>query len=154
KEVGRRRGAAAEALDAMVEHLHIAQAEHELWDCRFLRAAAAGALTREDFRVFFSQYYLYTQSFTRFLAALMAGCENDLHRARLAQNIWEEGGGAAPERRHAEIFRRFLREGLGVDVEDIDFGDSARFFVREYLEFCLRSHPAAGSAFLALGTES
>jgi quercetin dioxygenase-like cupin family protein len=55
--------------------------------------------------------------------------------------------------RHAEIFRRFLREGLDLDVDDIDFTDATRFFVREFLEFCLHSHPAAGSAFLSLGTE-
>jgi quercetin dioxygenase-like cupin family protein/pyrroloquinoline quinone (PQQ) biosynthesis protein C len=148
-----RPGAEPMPVSAMLERLHAAQAEHPFWDNRIFRACAAGALTRDDFRVFFSQYYLYSQSFTRFLAALMAACENDLHRARLAQNIWEEGGGAAPEQRHAEIFRRFLREGLGANVDDIDFGDAARFFVREYLDFCLRAHPAGGSAFLSLGTE-
>src|SRR5271155_3537964 len=84
----------------------------------------------------------------------MASCESDLHRSRLAENIWDEGGGAAPERRHVQIFRRFLREGLGADVDDIDFTDVTRFFVREYLDFCLRAHPAAASAFLSLGTES
>ena len=36
---------------------------------------------------------------------------DDLHRSRLAENLWEEGGGLAPEQRHAEIFRRFLRTG-------------------------------------------
>jgi pyrroloquinoline quinone (PQQ) biosynthesis protein C/mannose-6-phosphate isomerase-like protein (cupin superfamily) len=138
---------------AMLARLHTAQSEHPFWDNRLFRACAAGALARDDFRIFFSQYYLYTQSFTRYLAALMASCESDLHRSRLAENIWEEGGGSTPERRHAEIFRRFLTEGLGVDVDDIDFMDATRFFVREYLEFCLRAHPAAASAFLSLGTE-
>ena len=153
KDVPSRRGAEAMTLGAMVDRLHAAEAEHPFWENRLFRACAAGALTKDDFRVVFSQYYLYTQSFTRFLAGLMASCESDLHRARLAQNIWEEGGGAAPERRHAEIFRRFLREGLSVDVDEIDFNDTTRFFVREYLDFSLRSHPAAGSAFLSLGTE-
>ncbi len=58
-----------------------------------------------------------------------------------------------PSQRHAEIFRRFLRDGLGVDVGNVDFMDASRFFVREYLDFCIRSHPAAGSAFLSMGTE-
>jgi pyrroloquinoline quinone (PQQ) biosynthesis protein C/quercetin dioxygenase-like cupin family protein len=149
----RRRLADGSSLDAMLARLHTSQGEHPFWDNRLFRACTAGALTKEDFRFVFSQYYLYTQSFTRYLAALMASCESDLYRARLAENIWEEGGGAAPERRHAEIFRRFLREGLGVDVDDVDFTDFTRFFVREYLDFCLHAHPAAGSAFLSLGTE-
>ena len=149
----RRRPPEGMTLDAMLARLHTAQAEHPFWNNRLLRACAAGALTLDDFRYFFSQYYLYSRSFSRYLAALMASCESDLHRARLAENIWEEGGGTAPERRHAEIFRRFLREGLGVDVDDLDFTDVTRFFVREYLDFCLHAHPAAASAFLSLGTE-
>jgi pyrroloquinoline quinone (PQQ) biosynthesis protein C/quercetin dioxygenase-like cupin family protein len=149
----RRHVAEAMTLDAMVARLHTAQGEHPFWDNRLFRACAAGALTKDDFRFFFSQYYLYAQSFTRYLAAVMASCESDLHRARLAENIWEEGGGAAPGRRHAEIFRGFLGEGLGVDVDAIDFIDATRFFVREYLELCLHAHPAAASAFLSLGTE-
>lgn len=149
----RRRAAEGMTPDAMLARLHTAQNEHRFWDNRVFRACAAGALTKDDFRFLFSQYYLYTQSFTRYLAALMANCESDLHRSRLAENIWEEGGGTAPERRHAQIFRGFLREGLGADVDDIDFTDVTRFFVREYLDFCLRSHPTAASAFLSLGTE-
>src|SRR5262249_39152867 len=137
----------------MLARLHTAQAEHPFWNNRVFRACAAGALTRDDFRLLFSQYYLYTQGFTRYLAALMASCESDLHRARLAENIWTEGGGAEPDRRHAEIFRGFLRDGLGIDIEDIEFMDSTRLFVREVLDFCTRAHPAAGSAFLSLGTE-
>lgn len=149
----RRRGGEVMPLDAMLARLHTAQAEHPFWDNRLFRACASGALTREDFRYVFSQYYLYTRSFTRVLAALMANCESDLHRAQLAENIWEEGGGATPERRHAEIYRRFLREGLGIDIDSIEFADPARLFVREILDFCRDAHPAAGSAFLSLGTE-
>jgi quercetin dioxygenase-like cupin family protein/pyrroloquinoline quinone (PQQ) biosynthesis protein C len=83
----------------------------------------------------------------------MASCENDLHRAKLAENIWEEGGAQAPSERHAEIFRRFLRDGLSVDDRNIEFLDGTRFFVREFLDFCREAHPAAASAFLSLGTE-
>src|SRR5580700_898068 len=149
----RRRAADAPPHRPALARLHAAQADHPFWHNRILRAAAAGALTRDDYRTLFSQYYLYSQSFTRFIAALMANCEDDLHRSRLAENLWEEGGGLAPEQRHAEIFRRFLRGGLGIDVADIDFLDATRLFVREYLDFCLHAHPAAGAAFLSLGTE-
>jgi pyrroloquinoline quinone (PQQ) biosynthesis protein C/quercetin dioxygenase-like cupin family protein len=149
----RRRASDATPQRAALARLHAAQAEHPFWHNRLLKAASAGALTKGDYRILFSQYYLYSQSFTRFIAALMANCEDDLHRSRLAENLWEEGGGLAPEQRHAEIFRRFLRGGLGIDVADIDFLDASRFFVREYLDFCLHAHPAAGAAFLSLGTE-
>jgi pyrroloquinoline quinone (PQQ) biosynthesis protein C/quercetin dioxygenase-like cupin family protein len=139
--------------ETALSQLRAAQAEHPFWTNRFFQACSAGLLTKEDFRFMFSQYYLYSKNFTRYIAALMANCDSDYHRSRLSENLWEEGGGIAPEKRHAEIFRRFLREGLDIDIENIDFLDSTRFFVREYLDFCLHSHPAAGSSFLSLGTE-
>lgn len=145
--------ARAEPVEAPLARLHATQASHPFWQNRLFRASAAGALTRADFAVVFSQYYLYSQSFTRYLAALMANCENDLLRSKLAENIWEEGGGQAPAERHAELFRGFLRGGLGVNPDDVDFLDATRFFVHEYLDFCVRAPPAAGSAFLSLGTE-
>jgi len=139
--------------EAALEKLHTAQGEHPFWQNRLFKACNAGTLTRDDFKFIFSQYYLYSKNFTRYLAAVMAHCDSDLQRAALAENLWEEGGGLAPEQRHAEIFRRFLSNGLGIDVNSIDFLDSTRFFVREYFDFCLHSHAAAGSAFLSLGTE-
>ncbi|MFN7130547.1 MAG: iron-containing redox enzyme family protein [Myxococcales bacterium] len=127
---------------------------HPLWDCRLLQACAAGTLTRDDFRYVFGQYYLYSRNFTRYLAGLLASCEDDYFRARLSENLWEEGGGAEPEQRHAEIFRSFLREGLGIeDLEAITFQDSTRYFVDQYLSFCSRESPLATAAFLSLGTE-
>ena len=126
---------------------------HPFWKNRLFRACSAGYLTIEDFRFIFSQYYLYSKNFTRYLAALMANCENDLFRARLSENMWEEGGGTAPEKRHAEIFRRFLKEGLSIDIKNIDFKSFSRHFMSEYLNFCLRSNQIAASAFFSLGTE-
>lgn len=141
------------ATEPHLARLHLAQSEHPFWQNRLLAACVSGSLDREDFALIFSQYYLYAQSFTRYLAAVMAHCESDLHRAELAENIWEEGGGAAPAERHAEIYRRFLRDGLGVDLNAVEFLDATRLFVRAYLDFCLTAHPMAGSAFLSLGTE-
>ncbi|APR83215.1 Hypothetical protein A7982_08564 [Minicystis rosea] len=149
----RRRPTDAPPADTLLTRLRLEQAEHPFWQNRLFRACSSGVFNRDDFAFVFSQYYLYSQGFTRYLAAVMANCESDYYRAHLAENIWEEGGGAEPSQRHAEIFRRFLRDGLNVDVANIDFLDASRFFVREYLDFCLRSHPAAGSAFLSLGTE-
>ncbi|HEX3762257.1 MAG TPA: hypothetical protein VHW23_26330 [Kofleriaceae bacterium] len=41
------------------------QARHPLWGCRLLAGFARGAFSRGDLRYIFSQYPLYTSSFTR-----------------------------------------------------------------------------------------
>ena len=134
--------------------LRALQADHAFWNNPLLVAFAQGALSREDLRYVFSQYHLYTKNFTRFVAAVMANCDSDLFRAQLSENLWEEGGGCEPDRRHAEIFRGFLRKSLGVENTDtIDYAPYTRHFVREYLVQCLRSEPMVGTAFLSLGTE-
>jgi len=133
--------------------LHQLQAQHPIWDCKLLTACEHGFLTVEDFRILFSQYYLYSKNFTRYLAALIASCDSDLFRAQLTENLWEEGGGAEIDKRHAEIFRRFLCDGLGLAIEDIEHRGFTRYFANEYLDFCQRSSPLAASAFLSLGTE-
>jgi pyrroloquinoline-quinone synthase len=94
---------------------------HAFWSNDLFAACRAGVLTREDFAFVFGQYALYSKNFTRYLSGLMANLEDDLLRARLSENLWEEGGGADPEERHAELFRRFLAEGLGIDVGAIDY---------------------------------
>src|SRR5215510_3198920 len=137
----------------VVDALHEIQSGHRFWDNRLFRACRRGALLLDDFRFIFSQYYLYSSNFTRYIAALMANSQSDYYRARLSENLWEEGGGAEPEKRHAELFRKFLREALSINLEEVEYLDSTLYFVREYLDFCLKSHPMAGSAFLSLGTE-
>ncbi|HMG57366.1 MAG TPA: iron-containing redox enzyme family protein, partial [Kofleriaceae bacterium] len=119
-----------------------------------MAAFAQGALSRDDIRHVFSQYHLYTSSFTRFIAAVMASCESDLFRAQLAHNLWEEGGGCEPARRHAQIFRNFLGDSLGIaDVAEITYAAHTRHFVAEYLAQAQSDEPVAGAAFLAIGTE-
>ena len=126
---------------------------HPLWKCQLLQACERGHLTREDFTFIFSQYYLYSRNFTRYLAALMTVCENDLLRAKLSQNLWEEGGALEPEQRHAEIFRDFLTRGLGLNLKTIRYEGFTQHFVARYLGFCREASASEGSAFLALGTE-
>jgi quercetin dioxygenase-like cupin family protein/pyrroloquinoline quinone (PQQ) biosynthesis protein C len=146
--------AGSDSIEHQLAALHALQLEHPFWNCRLLTAFAQGALSRDDVRYVFSQYHLYSSSFTRFIAAVMASSENDLHRAQLAQNLWEEGGGCEPSRRHAQIFRNFLRTSLGIDdVERIVYAPYTRYFVREYLAQAQRSEPVWGTAFLSLGTE-
>src|SRR5215510_11639203 len=136
-----------------LHQLHQAQQQHPFWTNRLFNACRAGHFTLEDFRFIFSQYYLYSQNFTRYLAAIMANCDNDYFRARLSENMWEEGGGTAPENRHSEMFRSFLRDGLSVDIEQIDYHDFTHHFMYSYLDYCRCATSAAASAFFSLGTE-
>ncbi|MCG8418833.1 MAG: iron-containing redox enzyme family protein [Proteobacteria bacterium] len=127
--------------------------QHALWRNPLLAACAGGVLDKQDFRLLFSQYYLYARSFTRYLAAFMANCEDDGHRARLSANLWEEGGMLASDKRHSELLRHFLRTSLDIEPDEIEYSESGRHFARAYLDFCMRSSPRLSSAFLALGTE-
>ncbi len=134
--------------------LRALQAEHPFWHNPLLQAFQQGALSRDDLRYVYSQYHLYSKNFTRFVAAVMANCDSDLFRAQLSENLWEEGGGCEPDRRHAQIFRNFLARSFQItDAEAIDYAPYTRHFVREYLVQCLRSEPMVGTAFLSLGTE-
>ena len=142
-----------EAIERQLAALRELQRRHAFWDCGLLAGFAQGALSRDDLRYVFSQYHLYTSSFTRFIAAVMASCESDRYRAALSQNLWEEGGGCEPERRHAQLFRNFLTRSLGLDVERIAYAPATQLFVRDYLDQSLHLEPMAAAAFLAIGTE-
>jgi pyrroloquinoline quinone (PQQ) biosynthesis protein C len=134
--------------------LHDLQADHPIWNNPLLQACRAGSLSRDDLRYVFSQYYAYSRCFTRYLAALMMNCEDDLLRAQLSQNLWEEGGGTAPERRHANIFRNFLIQGLELDVGAIEFEPASLEFSRAYLRAANSNDLAFSAAFLSMGTEA
>ena len=140
------------AAEALAE-LRARRSRHPFWNNRLFAAFSSGSLSREDLAYVFSQYSLYSRNFTRYLAALMANCDDDLYRSRISENLWEEGGGCEPEKRHAELFRNFLRDAMGVDPAAIVFDDYTRHFVHEYLDFCMRKSATEASAFLSLGTE-
>jgi pyrroloquinoline quinone (PQQ) biosynthesis protein C/quercetin dioxygenase-like cupin family protein len=147
------RPAADAAVSSGLAALQALRDRHAFWDSQLLRACTNGSLSREDFKFIFSQYFGYSRNFTRYLAAAMANCGDDYFRSRLTENLWEESGEKDIERRHAQIFRRFLRDGLDIATDRIEFLPATESFAREYLDFCLRSHPLASSAFLSLGTE-
>ena len=104
--------------EAPLDALRRLEESHPFWQNELFQACRAGALRREDFQFLFGQYHLYSRNFTRYLSGLMANLEDDLLRSRLSENLWEEGGGAEPSRRHAQIFRNFLVQGLGLDLEE------------------------------------
>ncbi len=135
------------------ESLFELQDTHSLWNNPLLVACREGRLTVEDFQFLFGQYFAYSRSFTRYLAALMVNCEDDLHRSKLIANLWEEGGGTTPERRHSNLFRIFLRDGLGLAPEYIRFEVPTLRFVTEYLDSSGSRDIPFATAFLAIGTE-
>ncbi|MEM7677490.1 MAG: iron-containing redox enzyme family protein, partial [Myxococcota bacterium] len=126
---------------------------HRFWQNRFFKACAAGHFSKTDFRRFFEQYFLYSSSFTRFLAAIMANCDKPYYISKLSENMAEESGEGDPEQRHSEIFRRFVENGLGGAPGGVDYHPATRDFVRSYLQSAKEMSSVAGSAFMALGTE-
>ncbi|WP_224362880.1 cupin domain-containing protein [Hyalangium versicolor] len=140
--------------EATVEELQGRLSSHPFWNNRLLQACRRGLLTREDYAGIFSQYALVTRSAPRFLHALLAQCDSEPWSAKLTQALWEEHAAQPPEQQPAALFRTFLRNGLGVDLESIHFHDFTRYFVRECLDWCLRSPPHEACAFLAFGMEA
>ncbi|WNZ22241.1 cupin domain-containing protein [Leptolyngbya sp. NK1-12] len=139
--------------DPPLETLHKIVQEHPFWNNSLFQACRQGELTKQDFAYIFSQYYLYSRNFTRYLAAVMASCDNDRLRNRLAQNLWEESG-IDQSRTHAEIFRTFLTCSLGIhNLEAIQYTSSTQFFAQEYQRNAACPDPIWSSAWLSLGTE-
>ena len=127
---------------------------HPLWQCRLFAACQAGELTLSDFRYLFGQYHEYSRNFTRYLAGVVASCDSDYLRARLTQNLWEEGGGMKPERRHSQLFRSFLVDTLGIaQPEQVAIADFTRRFVQRCLSASSSADLTYSAAFLSLGTE-
>jgi quercetin dioxygenase-like cupin family protein/pyrroloquinoline quinone (PQQ) biosynthesis protein C len=145
--------APCQVVDARLQPLLAFESAHSFWNNSLFAACRAGTLTKADFQFVFAQYYLYSKNFTRYLSGLMANLDDDLLRSRLSENLWEEGGGAAPEKRHAQIFRNFLRGGLSIDIAAIEFAPCTKLFVDQFLANCIQRDAMHASAFLSLGTE-
>ena len=93
------RGASMHSTSDDVAYLEQYVESHAFWDNSVFQACRRGDLTLADFRVLFGQYAHYTKNFTRYLAGVMFTCTDDLLRAKLSENLWEEGGGADPGQR-------------------------------------------------------
>ena len=141
-------------VEQQLDALRRRQSEHALWQSPLLDGFSQGLFSHSDLQYIFSQYHHYSRNFSRYIAAVMANCDNDLFRAQLSENLWSESGGCEPARRHAEIFRSFLRHSLGIEQPDaVECAPFTHHFVQTYLDTCLRTAPMAGVAFLSLGTE-
>jgi mannose-6-phosphate isomerase-like protein (cupin superfamily)/pyrroloquinoline quinone (PQQ) biosynthesis protein C len=137
------------AIDSLTEFV----ANHPFWNNKLFTACLNGELSREDFAYVFAQYYLYSKNFTRYIAGVMANCEQDHFRAKLTQNLWEESGEGC-QISHAQIFRNFLKTTFGInDLAKVNFAEFTVKFVETYLENSLGFDAVWGSAWLSLGTE-
>ena len=139
--------------DCRLSQLRELQASHSFWHNSLFRAFAAGSLSLNDLQFVFGQYSFYSRNFTRYLAGLMANSDNDMHRAQLVENLWEESGETDHSQRHPELFRHFLTQGLGVVLEDLSPEPATQLFVNRILSFCLHSSARESSVLLSLGTE-
>lgn len=141
-------------IEKKLNHLKDIRSQHPIWKNPLLMACKEGKLTFYDFQYLFSQYYLYSKNFSRLLAAVMVNCDSDFYRSKLAENLWEESGEKQLERRHAEIFRKFLTNELKIDsLDNIIFEPFTINFVQQYLQLCLNTSPVETAAALSLGTE-
>lgn len=141
-------------IKASLDNLESIKNTHSFWRNKLFAACESGTLTRADFQYIFCQYYKYSRDFTRYIAALMANCESDYYRSCLSMNLWEEGGGANPDERHAQMFRDFLQRTLGIrNLEEIQYDDHTLLFAQQYLDRCRYNGAPYGTAFLSMGTE-
>ncbi len=155
KSLDRLEIAEKEKLKDKLEILKKLQENHDFWDNSFFKGCKLGWFSKEDFKYIFSQYYLYSKNFTRYIAFLMANCESDYYRALLSENIWQEGGGSNVDKRHAEIFRVFLKKTLEIEnLDEIKFDTCTKYFVDQYLYNSASADNLKSTTFLSLGTES
>lgn len=126
---------------------------HQIWSNPLLLACASKSIDLNDFKHLFSQYYFYSKNFTKLLAIMMSKCDSDFYRAKLSANLWDEGGGADIEQRHSELFRKFLKQSLDIDTNNIKFEHYTEVFLNQYISLCLNSTAAECASILSFGTE-
>lgn len=136
-----------------IKHLNAIKNSHHIWSNQLLQDCENGLLSLTDFKFLFTQYYYYSRNFTKLLAAAMIKCDSDYYRSKLSENLWEEGGGQEVELRHAEIFRKFLKESLKISLDTVIFEHYSQYFFNQYLQNCLNADPAACMAMLSFATE-
>ena len=141
-------------ISSEIQFLHDHLNSHPIWNCRLLNAFDSKHLKFEDIQFVFSQYHLYSKNFTRYLSGLMANLEDDFLRAKLSENIWEEGGEKDPEKRHSYMFKSFLTSSLKIDLNYIRYEGFTKQFVQRYLDQTISGNPLETSAFLSVGTEA
>ena len=76
--------------------------------------------------------------------------ENDYFRAKLSENLWEEGGGADPNERHSFLFHKFLTDALGIDLDSVKYEAYSHNFVQKFLNQCINENALESASFYLL----
>lgn len=85
----------------------------------FYKAWSEGSLTREDLKMYATEYYHHVAAFPNYLAALEYRLPAGATRAAIAENREDELGALSKDRRsHADLWLDFA-EGMGAQAEDV-----------------------------------
>jgi pyrroloquinoline-quinone synthase len=113
----------------------------------FYLAWTRGELTREALRDYAKQYYHHVAAFPTYLSGVHAGCDDQLTRKHLLDNLVDEEAGSP---NHPELWKKFA-EGLGVSANDIGNtkkeGETVRL-IDEFRSVCREQTTAEGLAAL------
>jgi sugar (pentulose or hexulose) kinase len=85
-----------------------------LRDMRFLTRCRTGVVSPTELHLFVRQHYHYSKHFTRYLCGLLSNLHDELDRAALTRNLFDEmgmSGGVS----HTEIYRRMMAAMLPYD---------------------------------------
>jgi pyrroloquinoline-quinone synthase len=101
-------------MNAVTNDLRAVVAERDLLCHPLYKAWTAGELTRSTLRDYAAQYYRFVAAFPSFVSGVHSGCDDEVTRAELLENLVEEERG---EPNHPELWLRFC-DALGISRED------------------------------------
>lgn len=104
-----------QVLEGLVADL---ESKHPIWTNPFFLKCNEGSLTKDDFKLALSQYFFFCRDFTRYLFAATAHQPNDVVRAHLSNNMYDEVGNGDIHKRHSKVFQDMLFNSFGINDPD------------------------------------
>jgi pyrroloquinoline-quinone synthase len=120
---------------ALSDELLIISREDSFADPMY-KALRAGALSRQQLKLWMMQAMFVVRDFTRFISAIHANCPHRDCQQLLAENLWEEHGRGDGTRDHFQLVRRLV-SSLGATQEEIDLAQPLPE-TTDYVEFCFQ----------------
>lgn len=118
----------------------------------FLTRCRAGIASRRELELFVTQHHHYSQHFTRYLCALISNLPDEIDRAALARNLFDEMG-MSNGRSHAQIYRRMMAAVVPGGNGTAAF-PATQALIGTMLECCRSPRPMVGLGALCLGAEA